>query len=60
MVKNSHAREGDIRDLGSTPGSGRSPGGGQPIPVFLPGDHRGACGLHSPEGHKELDMTEVT
>ena len=29
IVKNPPANAGDIRDLGSTPGSGRSPGGGQ-------------------------------
>ena len=28
MVKNPPANAGDIRDMGSTPGSGRSPGGG--------------------------------
>ena len=28
MVKNSPANAGDIRDVGSLPGSGRSPGGG--------------------------------
>ena len=28
MVKNPPASAGDIRDLGSIPGSGRSPGGG--------------------------------
>ena len=28
MVKNPPADEGDIRDVGSIPGSGRSPGGG--------------------------------
>ena len=41
MVKN----PGDPRDVGSIPGSGRSPGGGQPTPVFLPGkshEQRGA------------------
>ena len=27
VVKNPHANAGDIRDVGSTPGSGRSPGG---------------------------------
>ena len=27
MVKNPSASEGDIRDVGSIPGSGRSPGG---------------------------------
>ena len=29
-VKNSPANAGDIRDMGSVPGSGRSPGGGCP------------------------------
>ena len=29
MVKNLLAKAGDIRDEGSTPGLGRSPGGGQ-------------------------------
>ena len=28
MVKNLHANAGDIRDMGSIPGPGRSPGGG--------------------------------
>ena len=28
MVTNPHANAGDIRDMGSVPGSGRSPGGG--------------------------------
>ena len=38
MVKNTPANAGDLRDAGSIPGSGRSPGGGkrQPTPVFLP------------------------
>ena len=30
VVKNLPANAGDIRDLGSTPGSGRSPGKGNP------------------------------
>ena len=33
MVKNPPARAGDIRDMGSTPGSGRSPGGGHGNPL---------------------------
>ena len=64
VVKNPPANAGDIRDAGSTPGSGRSPGdlAWQPTPVFLPGgSHRQrslvGCG---PEGQKELDTTEVT
>ena len=44
MVKNLPANAGDIRDTGSIPGLGRSPGGGhgnQYSPVFLPGEsHR--------------------
>ena len=33
MVKNPPANAGDIRDLGSIPGSGRSPGGGHSNPL---------------------------
>ena len=32
VVKNSPANTGDVRDLGSIPGSGRSPGGGRGNP----------------------------
>ena len=34
----------------------------QPAPVFLPGESHGQRSLanYSPQGHKELDMTEVT
>ena len=32
MVKNSPANAGDIRDVGSIPGTGRSPGGGHSNP----------------------------
>ena len=41
MIKNSPANAGDIRDAGSIPGLGRSPGGGQPTPVLLPGESHG-------------------
>ena len=37
VVKNPPVNAGDIRDTGSIPGLGRSPGGGQPTPEFLPG-----------------------
>ena len=40
MVKNLPANAGDLRDTGSVPGSGRSPGERrkwQPIPVFFSG-----------------------
>ena len=47
MVKNMPANEGDIRDVGLIPGSGRSPGGGNGNPLQYaclenPMD-RGAC-----------------
>ena len=37
VVKNTPANAGDARGMGLIPGSGRSPGECQPIPVFLPG-----------------------
>ena len=39
MVKNLPANGGDTRDMGSTPGSGKSPvvgNGNSPTPIFLP------------------------
>ena len=33
MIKNPPANAGDIRNLGSIPGSGRSPGGGHGSPL---------------------------
>ena len=33
MVKNPPANAGDARDMGSIPGSGRSPGGGHDNPL---------------------------
>ena len=56
VVKNLPANAGDVRNTGSIPESGRSPGGRkwQPTPEFLleyPMD-RGACGC------RESDMTE--
>ena len=39
MLKDSLASAGEIRDVGSIPGWGRSPGEGTAIhPVFLPGE----------------------
>ena len=35
MVKNLSASAGDMRDLGSVPGVGRSPGGGNGTPLSL-------------------------
>ena len=37
MVKNLPANAGDIRDAGSIPGSGRSPGGGHDNPLQYSG-----------------------
>ena len=55
---------GDAGNLGSIPGSGRSPGGGhgKPTPAFLPGESQGQRSLagYSPWGHKESDTTEAT
>ena len=36
VVKNPPANAGDIRDAGSIPGSGRSPGGGHGNPLQYP------------------------
>ena len=43
MVKNLPASAGDVRDLGSIPGSGSSPGKGHGTltPVLLPGEFHG-------------------
>ena len=43
MVKNPSARARDVRDAGSIPGSGRSPGGG--FQYFLPGEFHGQRSL---------------
>ena len=62
MVKNPPANAGELRDLGSIPGLGRSPGGGHSNPLQYsclesPHGQRSLEG-HSPWGHKESDMTE--
>ena len=46
VIKNLPADAGDVRDTGSIPGLGRSPGvgHGNPLPVFLP---RESCGQRS-------------
>ena len=63
MVKNSSANVGDIRNVGSIPGLGISPGGGHhnPLQYFvwrIPWTEE--PGGYSPWGGKELDTTEVT
>ena len=61
VVKNSPAHAGDARDMGLIPGSGRSLGGGQPNPVFLPEKSHRQRSLegYSPNGHKQLDTMSV-
>ena len=63
VVKNSPASAGDVRDVGSIPGSGRSPGEGNSNPLQYsclenPMD-RGAWRA-TVHGVTELDMTELT
>ena len=62
MVKNLPANAGDMRDLSSTLGLGRSPGGGHGTPLQCsclenPHGQRSLVG-YSPRGRKELDRTE--
>ena len=47
----------NVEDLGLIPRWGRSPGEGQPTPVFLPRESHGQRSLvgYSPWGHKESD-----
>ena len=63
VVKNPPANAGDVRDAGSNPGSGRSPGGehGNPLqyPCLENSMDRGLAG-HSPWCRTESDMTEST
>ena len=63
IVKNLPANAGDVRDSGSVPGLGRSPGGRawQPTPGFLPGKSHGQRSLvgYSPGGRKESNPTET-
>ena len=47
MVKNPPANTGDMRDMGSIPGLGRSPGGGHGNPL------QNSC-LKNPHGEKSL------
>ena len=51
-----------VRDVGSIPWSGRSPGGGlrQPTPVFLPGKSHGQSSIagYSLWDREESDITE--
>ena len=64
VVKNPPANAGDVRDVGSIPGSGRSPGGGHgnPLQCSCPENPHGQRSLvvYGPWGRRESDMTEVT
>ena len=61
-VKNPPANAGDIRDTGSIPGWGRSPGGGNgnPLQYFCPGNptDRRTWRVVNPWSCKELDTTK--
>ena len=62
MVKSPSAVAGDVRDVGSIPGSGRSPGGrhGNPLQYSCLENPQGQTSLadYSPWSRKESDMTE--
>ena len=64
MVKNPLANTQDMRDAGSVPGSGRSPGGGHgnPLQYFCLENSMGQRSLagYGPLGYKESDVTEST
>ena len=57
MVKNLPANAGDVREMGSIPGLGKSPGGGSGNPKSH--GQRSLAG-YSPQGHKESDTTGKT
>ena len=62
MVKKPAANARDVRDVDSTPGSGRFPGGepGNSLQDSWPGEFHGQRSLegYSPWSCKESDMTE--
>ena len=51
---------GDVRYMGSTPGSGRSLGEGHGTPVFLPGESQGQRSLSGYRLWGRSDATEPT
>ena len=64
VVENLPAKAGDLGDMGSMPGSGRSPGGGHGNPLQCsclehPPGQRSLMG-YSSGGHNESDMPEAT
>ena len=64
MVKNPPASAGDLRDMGSIPGLGRSPGegNGNPFQYSCLENSRGQRSLegYSLWGHTESNITETT
>ena len=63
MVKDVPASEGDVRDMGSIQGLGRSPGGGHDNPLqYSCLENLMDRGAQQATVHRvaELDMTEVT
>ena len=64
VVKIPPASPGHVKDTGSIPGSGRSPGGGHGNPLQYsclenPHKQRSLVG-YGPQGRKEVDMTKAT
>ena len=63
VVKNLPANTGNVRHMGSIPGSGRPPGGGHANPLqysHLENPWTEEPGGYNSQGHKELDRTEAT
>ena len=63
VVRNPHANAEDVRDMGSIPGSRRSPGGGHGNPLqhsCLENPMDRAAWQATVHGIAELDMTEAT
>ena len=58
VFKNLPANAGDAGDLGSVPGSGRSPGVGNGNPLQYKIPWTGELVGYSSRGHKELDVIE--
>ena len=56
VVKNLPANAGDIRDVGSIPGSGRSPGGGHGNPLHGVEPGQRSLAGYSPWGRTESDL----
>ena len=57
VVKNLPVSAGDAREVGSTPGLGRSPGRGNGHPKS---HGQRSLAEYSPQGHKESDTTDMT